>query len=265
MNKSLSGRRLNVATSFQSLQEADATAPGAVTNLQITSQNGRTINLSWNASGDDGAGGGAAALYEINFVDGVSNAVIPLKGVVPASPGSLQTTQINIPYRHTTGTIRVREFDNKGNEGTPVNIPVNVPLVAGDPYTTSVGSAVPLSTSTTQLIDVDGDDRYVEFLFRRFTFPFFGQQFTELMISSNGNLYFSPPPERQLPPGNLDVADDPPGSPRQVGGYKMIAGLWEDIDLRTSERPDAGVYVVQPSASQTHIPLAGCAMQFRRL
>ncbi len=160
-NKSLSGRRLNVASSFQSLQEADATAPGTVTNLQITSQNGRTINLSWNAGGDDGAAGGAAALYEINFVDGGSNAVFPLKGVIPASPGALQTTQVNIPYRHTTGTIRVREFDNKGNEGTPANIPVTVPLVAGDPYTMSVGSAVPLSTGGS-LIDVDGDDRYIE-------------------------------------------------------------------------------------------------------
>ncbi len=36
----------------------------------------------------------------------------------------------------------------------------------------------------------------------------------------------------------------------KLGGYKMIAGLWEDIDLRKSQRADAGVYVVQPSASR---------------
>ncbi len=250
VNKSLSGRRLNVANSFQSLQEADAVAPGSVSNLQITSQTGRTVNLSWTASGDDGAAGGAAALYEVNFVDGVSNAVIPLRGVVPAAPGAGQTTQVTIPYRHLTGSIRVREFDNKGNEGTPANIPVSIPLAVGDPYTITEGGAAALSTGGT-LIDINGDDRYVDQLLPNgFVFPFFGQNFTELTISSNGNLYFSPPPERVLEPGNLDIADDPPGSPRALSGYKMIAGLWEDLDLRKSQRGDAGVYVVQPSASR---------------
>jgi len=250
VNKSLTGRRLHVGNSFQSLQEADAVAPGTVSNLQITSQTGRTVNLSWNASGDDGAAGGSAALYEINFVDGGTSAVIPLKGVVPLAPGALQTTPVTIPYRHTSGTIRVREFDNKGNEGTAANIAVSVPVVSGDPYTTSVGSAAALTTGG-NLVDIDGDDRYVDQLLPTgFSFPFFGQNFTELTISSNGNLYFSDPPLRQLPPGNLDVADDPPGSPRQLAGYKMIAGLWEDIDLRKSERADAGVYIVQPSASR---------------
>ena len=92
VNKSLTGRRLNVANSFQSLQENDTTAPGSVTNLQITSQTGRTINLSWTAAGDNGAAGGAAALYEINFVDGVSSSVIPLKGVIPAAPNASTCT-----------------------------------------------------------------------------------------------------------------------------------------------------------------------------
>jgi len=250
LNKSLSGRRLHVGNAFTSLQEADAVAPGTVSNLHIDSQTGRTINLSWNAAGDDGAAGGSAALYELNFVDGGTSAVIPLKGVVPLTPGSLQTAQVTVPYRHTSGTIRVREFDNKGNEGTPANIAVSVPVLSGDPYTSSVGSAAALSTGGT-LIDIDGDDRYVDQLLPfGFSFPFFGQNFTELTISSNGNLYFSDPPLRELPPGNLDVADDPPGSPRQLAGYKMIAGLWEDIDLRKSQRADAGVYVVQPSASR---------------
>ena len=47
--------------------------------------------------------GGAAALYEISFVDGVSGAVIPLKGVVPVAPGSLQATSVNIPYSPYSG------------------------------------------------------------------------------------------------------------------------------------------------------------------
>ncbi len=250
VDKSLSGRRLHVGNAFTSLQEADAVAPGTVSNLHIDAQTGRTITMSWNAAGDDGAAGGSAALYEVNFVDGGTNAVIPLKGVVPVTPGSLQITQVTIPYRHTSGTIRVREFDNKGNEGVPANIAVSVPVLSGDPYTTSVGSAAALTTGGT-LVDIDGDDRYVDQLLPTgFSFPFFGQNFTELTISSNGNLYFSDPPLRQLPPGELDVADDPPGSPRQLAGYKMIAGLWEDIDLRKSVRADAGVYIVQPSASR---------------
>ena len=56
VNKTLTGRRLNVFKSFQALEEADAVAPGTVTNFQINSQTGRTINLGWTASGDDGAG-----------------------------------------------------------------------------------------------------------------------------------------------------------------------------------------------------------------
>jgi len=61
--KTLTGRRLNVFKSFQALSEGDTTPPGAVTSLQVVSQNGRSINLSWVASGDDGALGQAAACY----------------------------------------------------------------------------------------------------------------------------------------------------------------------------------------------------------
>ncbi len=154
-------------------------------------------------------------------------------------------------------------FDNKGNEGTPANIAVTVPLVNGDPYTTSVGSAAALSTGGT-LIDVNGDDRYIDQLLPNgFVFPFFGTNFTELTISSNGNLYFSPPPERiGLPAGVLDIADDPPGSPRALGGFKMIAGLWEDLDLTKAKRADAGVYVVQPSASRLIFRWQGVLCEF---
>ena len=68
----------------------------------------------------------------------------------------------------------MREIDNKGNEGTPANIPVAVPLLAGDPYWTSVGSPAGLSTGG-ELQLLTGDDRYVEILMPTgFTFPFFG-------------------------------------------------------------------------------------------
>jgi subtilisin family serine protease len=248
VDKTLTGRRLNVGKSFISLQETDSTAPGAVTNLRVDFQNGRTISLSWNASGDDGTGGGAASLYELSFVESGSGAVIPLKGVVPANPGTSQTTLVTIPYRRTAGMLRLRAFDNKGNEGTPVNLPLTVSQLDGDPYITSVGSAVPLTTGGEHK-DFDGDDRYLNFPFPAgFTFPFFGTTFNSVTISTNGNLFFQNPPRRKgLLQGDLDDADDSPGAPKAIGGYKAISGLWEDLDLRTSSRADAGVYIQQLS------------------
>ncbi|HEU4833221.1 MAG TPA: S8 family serine peptidase [Pyrinomonadaceae bacterium] len=237
-DKVLSQRRLNVGNAMQSVISGDTTAPGTVGSFHINSQNGRTVNLGWTASGDDGATGNAS-LYRIDFTDG--GQVSTLKGVIPKNSGSLQAVDVKIPFKHTSGTLTLREFDNAGNEGTPVNLPVGVPLSAGDPYTISVGAAAAL-TSGGSRINLDGDDRYADFLLP-FTFPFFGQNFTEMTISTNGTLYFSEPPVRQG--AGLENADDPPGSPRQLGGYKMIAGLWEDVNLSTSARADAGVYVTQ--------------------
>ncbi|HJP90528.1 MAG TPA: S8 family serine peptidase [Pyrinomonadaceae bacterium] len=248
VDKTLSGRRLNVGNSMQALLSGDVTPPGTVGSFHFNSQSGRTVNLGWTASGDDGATGDAA-LYEVDFTDGGSGQVIPLKGVIPKTSGALQSVNVNIPFRHTAGTLTLREFDNSGNEGTPVSLAVGVPLSAGDPYTVSEGGAAALTTGGTLIAGLNGDDRYADTILP-FSFPFFGQSFNTLTISTNGALYFSDPPRRQgLPPGNTDDADDPPGSPRALGGYKMIAGLWEDIDLRTSQRADAGVYVTQ-SAGQ---------------
>jgi len=244
-DKILSQRRLNVGNSMQGLISGDVTPPGTVGSFHINSQNGRNLNVGWTASGDDGATGNAS-LYRIDFTDG--GQVTTVKGVIPKNSGSLQSVDIRIPFKHTAGTLTLREFDNAGNEGTPATLAVGVPLSSGDPYTIGVGSSAAL-TSGGSRINLDGDDRYADFILP-FAFPFFGSNFTELTISTNGNLFFSDPPRRiGLPPGFLDDADDPPGSPRQLGGYKMIAGLWEDIDLRTSQRADAGVYVTQ-SANQ---------------
>jgi subtilisin family serine protease len=242
-DKILSQRRLNVGNSMAGLISGDVTPPGTVGSFHINSQNGRNLNVGWTASGDDGATGNAS-LYRIDFTDGGNGQVSTVKGVIPKNSGSLQAVDIRIPFKHTAGTLTLREFDNAGNEGTPATLPVGVPLSAGDPYTISVGNPAALTTGGNR-IDINGDDRYADFILP-FSFPFFGSNFTELTISSNGNLFFSDPPRRiGLPPGFLDDADDPPGSPRQLGGYKMIAGLWEDIDLRDSERADAGVYVTQ--------------------
>ncbi|HEV2833777.1 MAG TPA: S8 family serine peptidase [Pyrinomonadaceae bacterium] len=247
IDKTLTGRRLNVASSLSALASGDTVAPGTVGSFHINSQNGRALNIGWTASGDDGATG-QASLYEVDFTDGSSGQVIPLKGVLPKASGSLQSANIKIPFRHLSGTLTVREFDNAGNEGTPVSLAVGVPLSSGDPYTITEGPSAPLSSGGLK-VDLNGDDRYADFLLP-FSFPFFGENFTELTLSTNGALYFSDPPVRTgLPPGVLDNADDPPGSPHALGGYKMVAGLWEDLDLTTTVRADSGVYVTS-SANQ---------------
>ena len=257
-DKILSNRRLNIANSMLGLLSGDATPPGTVGSFHINSQNGRTVNVGWTASGDDGATGNAS-LYRIDFTDGGSGQVFTLKGVIPKNSGSLQSTNVKIPFKHLSGTLTLREFDNAGNEGTPVNLAVGVPLSAGDPYTISVGAAAPLTTGGSR-VNLDGDDRYADFLLP-FSFPFFGSNFTELTISTNGAVYFSAPPVRTAPEAGLDNADDPPGSPHALGGYKMIAGLWEDLNLSTSVRGDAGVYVTQ-SANQIIFRWQGVPCEF---
>ena len=253
VDKTLTGRRLNVFKSFQSLVESDLTPPGTVGNLHVNLRNGRTINLGWIAAGDDGSGGNAAALYEIAFRDGTTNVLIPLKGVVPAAPNTAQSTDVKIPYRHTAGTIEIRPFDNKGNVGAVATIPVIVAPLAGDPYVVTVGNAAPLSTGgiALPLEGVGGDDNYIdELLPTGFSFPFFGTTYTELTVSTNGNIFFSQPPVRTSDEFTGNEADDPPGSPQFLGGHQMIAGLWTDLEVNPSKRADAGIFQVQPSPTQ---------------
>jgi subtilisin family serine protease len=236
--KTITGRRLNVFRSLQALAENDTTPPGKVGNFLITSQNGRTFNLSWIASGDDG-GGGSAALYDLSFIDQASGAVIPLKTVIPATTASSQSISVSIPYQHTSGTIRLREFDNVGNEGTPAQIQVSIDPLVADPYLMSLNSAASLSTGGVPLA-FNCDDCFKSTSLP-FSFPFFGQTYTSVKVSSNGNLYFEPP----TAPG-LDSASSAQG----LSPFRMIAGMWDDLDLRTCFRADADVFVSQPVAGR---------------
>jgi subtilisin family serine protease len=240
---SLTGRRLNVSNSLQVINENDTTPPGTVGGFQVNSQIGRGVNLSWAASGDDGPIG-QASVYELSFIDQTTGAVVPLTSMTPAPSGAIQNLSLNIPYRHLGGTIRLREFDNVGNEGTPATVPVAVNPIFADPYTTGANSAAPLSSGGTAL-GLTFDDRYLENYTLPFTFPFFGQAYDSVTISTNGNLYFSPPRKRT----NGD-ADDVPSSIADLSLSKMIAGMWDDLDLRTSRRADADVYVVRPDATR---------------
>src|SRR5438552_7695620 len=252
--KTVTGRRLNVFKSLQALNENDTTPPGAVGNFQIASQNGRTVTLSWNASGDDGASG-QASLYDLSFIDGSTNAVIPLTSIVPAASGMPQTATVTIPYRHTSGTIKLREFDNVGNEGTPATLPVNVDPLIGDPYISSTSSPAALSTGGMGLA-MNCDDCFKARPLP-FAFPFFGTNYTSVTVSSNGNIYFVPP----TPPTRANGdADDVPSSTADLSRFRMIAGMWDDLDLRTSRRADADVFVVQPDP--THVIFRWQGVQF---
>ena len=231
--KTLTGRRLNVAGSLQALAENDTTPPGTVTNLHLNSQNGRFLNVGWIASGDDGAAG-TASLYKLTFTDTNTGETFFLESVLPVASGVSQSVDVKLPYRHVSGTLTLREFDNVGNEGTPATISISVSLIQGDPYITSQGSPVPLSVGGTGLALNCDDCSKTRAL--PFSFPFFGENFNSVTVSSNGALYFSPP-----------LSNDSGGSLVLLPQFKMIAGLWDD--LRT-DRAGGDVYVVTPDATR---------------
>ncbi len=237
----VTGRRLSIANSMQTLLANDVTLPGTPTNFHVNSQNGRSLNVGWTASGDDGAAG-QAALYELTFTDATTSSVNLLKRLTPAASGVTQAVDIKLPYRHTSGTLTLRVLDNSGNEGVPATINVSVLLEVGDPYVTTIGNSAALSTGGTPLALI-GDDKLRLNFALPFSFPFFGENQTSVHISTNGNLYFSPPPTRS----NGD-ADDVPGSSISMVKFKMISGLWDD--LRTDRRAGDDVYVVTPDASR---------------
>lgn len=238
--KTVTGRRLNIANSLTALAENDVTPPGAPANFHVNSVTGRVANIGWTASGDDGATG-QASLYQLSFTDATSGAITLLPNLIPATSGTPQTMNVKVPYGHTNGTLTLREFDNVGNEGTPVVTNVATTLVDGNPYATTVGKSVALSTGGTGM-GLRADDAFMAKTLP-FSFPFFGQNFTQVSVTTNGNLYFSTPPTR-----TNGEADDVPSSVVDLGQSKMISGLWDD--LRTDTRQTDDVYVVTPDANR---------------
>src|SRR6185295_8284920 len=172
--KTLTGRRLNVANSVAAVVENDLTPPGTVTGLQVNTQTGRSLNIGWTASGDDGASG-QASLYGVSFTDASSGAVIFLKNVIPVASGVAQAVDVKIPFRHISGTLTVREFDNAGNEGVPATLAISVPINIGDPYLSSLSVHTALSSGGTGLATNCDDCSRTQAL--PFSFPFFGENF----------------------------------------------------------------------------------------
>jgi subtilisin family serine protease len=241
--KTLTGRRLNVANSLTVLAQNDVTPPGTVAGLMVSGQTGRTVSLSWIASGDDGAAG-TASLYQLSFIDSATGVVIPLQSLVPPTSHVPQNLDVQIPFGHNVGTIQLREFDKAGNEGTPATVNVSISFAAGNPYAKALGANEALSTGGTHL-NFNCDDCYKTSALP-FPFPFFGQNFNSVTVASNGNLYFTPPAPPTRPNGD---ADDVPSASGVLANFKMIAGLWDDLYLGTDQRADADVYFLQKDAN----------------
>jgi uncharacterized repeat protein (TIGR01451 family) len=228
------GRRLSAAGALENAALNDATPPAPLSDLHIAAQTGRFITLQWTAPGDDGGNIGTAALYEIRFTDQTTGARFLLAVQRPGPAGTpRQSANVRVPYRHPAGAFSVRAIDKAGN-ASESSVNVSVAEADVNPYLVATESPLPLSTGGDRM-NLNADDR-ISIVSLPFNFPYYDQVFSNVNISSNGALYFSTNTPRN-DAFNLRQALD---------GRRMIAGLWDDLDLRTCLRADADVYIVRP-------------------
>ena len=219
-------RRINAFNSVQAALENDTTAPAPVGNLQKSAQNARAVTLTFNAPGDDG-NAGRAALYEVSFLTGTGTSFV-LKTAVPNSAGTPETISVNVPLRNTAGTLRVKAIDNAGNT-SQADLPVAVDSLSAEPYAPSETAAAGLDPLGTAL-NFHTDDNYrTVALPSGFSFPFFGQSATSVVVSSNGALYLQPQSTLPLVDPDNDLFGDSVSSPQQLESFRMVAGLWDDL------------------------------------
>jgi hypothetical protein len=226
-------RRINAANSIAAFLENDMTAPAAASNLQKSAQQGRAVTLTFTAPGDDG-NAGRAALYEVSFVTATGTTFV-LKTAIPNPAGTQESISVNVPLRNTSGTLRVKAIDNAGNT-SQADVAVAVDSLSADPYATSEAANAGLDPLGTAL-NLHTDDGYTTVpLPSGFAFPFFGQTNTSVVVSSNGTLYLQP--LSTVPPVNTanDQFGDSLSSTQQLEGFRMVAGLWDDLrtDCTTS-------------------------------
>lgn len=244
----ITGRRLNALGSLQNASETDTTAPGNIADFHLDAQVGRNVTLTWTAPGDDGANG-TASLYEIRFTDQTSGTKYLLDAQRPSQSGSQEFSNIQIPFRHTAGTVTLTVTDNTGNQSS-ASLAVAVAQNKADPYTITESAATPLSTGGTHLNASYDDVIYGHGL--PFQFPFFDRFASSVYLSSNGTIYIPP----RVPSG------DPFSSTSLVSGWRMIAGLWDDLDLSTSKRADADIYQVTPDSDRVIFRWQGVPCNF---
>ncbi len=232
------GRRLNVNNSFQNATEVDNTPPNPINNLSVVSTNGREITLQWTSPSDNGSNG-KAALYEFIFAS-LTGPTFPLTSKIPSNAGVTENITVKLPYKHPSGTITLRTTDF-GDNSRNTTVAVSVPVSAVTPYNQTFGSVEPLTSGGTGL-NLKDDDFYEENYSLPFAFPFYENSYNSVTISTNGVIYFTPPPKRS----NGD-ADDASNNTDTLLLETSIAGLWEDI--RTDRNPTDDVYVITPDAN----------------
>ena len=238
-------RRLNAYRALINSDETDGIAP-AISGLS-SSVNGRSLILQFQA-GDDGLSG-TPALLAFTFY-AANGQKYNIASRIPAD--SAHNISVEMPYHHTSGTLALRVIDDAGNEAAR-SISVTISAAASEPYTMTLGAGGGLSTggtplnfnNTTNVAPEGADDAYVRDFNIGFNFPFFGRTKTTVTVSTNGTLYFSPPPLRT----SFTHADDAVPTTAELSMQEMIAALWADNDMRSCFRPGADVYVVRPNAS----------------
>jgi uncharacterized repeat protein (TIGR01451 family) len=231
--KVASGRRLNVASALQNAGISDATPP-LINDLHILGQVDRHVALAWTAPGDDGTVG-RASLYEIRFVDQSTGKEFLLATMRPATAGTPQFINVNIPYKHTSGTFILKAFDKAGNVGS-ASVNVAVGAEVSDPYVVTESAVSPLSTGGSPM-RLNYDDAFQGYSLP-FNFPFFEGYVSTIQLSTNGTIYLS----------NAAPHNDALSLTSNLAGRQMIAGLWDDLDLSEVWRPGADIYVVKPNA-----------------
>ena len=235
--KTYSHRRLNVYQAVLAATEGDTTAPAAPANLQVSSQSGRTVTLSWTAPGDDG-NAGQAALYELSFNDPGTNKRIFLGTQLPQAAGAAESATVTLPYRHIAGVVSVKAIDNVGNTSQLANVTVALDPATADPYVPAETAAAALTTDTSGALGFRGDDLYRTYTFPAgFTFPFYGQTYSSVTLSTNGIIYF----------GSAPTDFDVPSLVASMDNLRAIAGMWDD--LRT-DNAGGDVFVVRPDANR---------------
>lgn len=236
--KTLTGRRLNAFKALKAAEENDITPPASIMDFRIVAQNGRSITLAWTAPGDDG-NIETSSLYDIRYTDQVltsdeqfdaATPISPLAIPYPSKAGTWESATIELPFQHTGGYLLLRATDNLGNDSPIAELPVSTEPRLNHSYDITESAPQHLSVGGTTLPLLGDDDVYALDFALPFAFPFFGHWFRNVTVSSNGALYFSPPPKFLLPPITSDGSlVDFYSSRRALQTNMMIAGMWDDL------------------------------------